>query len=102
MLNSFLGPEIRTAVAQGQQWRGLRPPASGCITFSASAAWCSQRERTRTTECGLLVEAPRFDFLPISSLFLAKNAKGASEPNQPPQLSAGDVSLSVRCWPCDR
>jgi ferritin-like protein len=33
-------------------------------------------------------------FLPISSLFLAKDAKGASEPNQAPPLSAGDVDTS--------
>jgi hypothetical protein len=34
-------------------------------------------------------------FLPISSLFLAKDAKGASEPNQAPPLSAGDVALAT-------
>ena len=34
-------------------------------------------------------------FLPISSLFLAKDEKGASEPNQAPPLSAGDVALAT-------
>ena len=34
-------------------------------------------------------------FFPISSLFLAKDEKGASEPNQAPPLSAGDVALAT-------
>src|SRR5260221_9030286 len=34
-------------------------------------------------------------FLPISSLFLGKSAMGASEPNQAPPLSAGDVALAT-------
>jgi Ferritin-like domain len=34
-------------------------------------------------------------FLPISSLFLGKNAKGASAPSQTPPLSANDVALAT-------
>jgi hypothetical protein len=44
---SFLGPKIRTAVGQGQQWRRLRPPAWLDYILDTNPRSADQASRSR-------------------------------------------------------